>query len=169
MACYKYIILFLDVEKVSYPRFSQKALNRWGVAYTLIHNSRLVQYTAANLALEKENQKKKKRTTPVQLEADDVSDKQEGRGPEDSTLVLPESLLGNFTTFITGVEPRGAGEAVEMVHVSREGREEEEVGAIPDNGGLGGLGEERTEVAESQNASNSMLEIDTDHVNTANP
>lgn len=32
---------------------SQQALNRWGVAYTLVNNPGLVQYTASKLALKK--------------------------------------------------------------------------------------------------------------------
>lgn len=37
----------------TYPRVSQQAFNRWGVAYTLINNPNLIQYTASNLALKK--------------------------------------------------------------------------------------------------------------------
>lgn len=45
----------------SYPRVSQRALNRWGVAYTLVHNSSLVGTTASNLARKKEELLKRKK------------------------------------------------------------------------------------------------------------
>lgn len=48
------------VIEISYPRVSQRALNRWCVAYTLITNPNLVEFTASHLALNKENQKRKK-------------------------------------------------------------------------------------------------------------
>lgn len=45
----------------TYPRVSQRALNRWGVAYTLINNPDLIRYTASKLALKKKLLKKGKR------------------------------------------------------------------------------------------------------------
>jgi hypothetical protein len=45
----------------TYPRVSQQALNRWGVAYTLINNPKLVKYTASKLALKKQLTKVGKR------------------------------------------------------------------------------------------------------------
>lgn len=137
-------------------------MNRWLVAYTLIHNPGLVQCTANNLSLERENLKNKRRKKFINIElpgtpSPDLVQPGEGVAKEELLpltpgadedrvhFVTPETPPAKVTTFVctdlaggTGVGGQG-GEAdtTSGPDVGERGLEQEDKETVG-NGGMEG-------------------------------